>query len=148
VLTRVNRLLIDDIPDGRFVTMLFAIYDPASQKFVLSNAGHPLPLLLTHDDGGWPSTDFIDTCSGLPLGIMDSTYESCEIPLPKNSRLLLYTDGIVEAESSTQEEFGAERLESLLSQSDVTADRILHSVCRFSGKEASDDATVLLLKQA
>ncbi len=141
VLNRVNCFLVNDIPDGRFVTMLFAVFDPATRTLSFANAGHPWPLLAQEGEA-----TFLDGGSGPPLGLFDAKYSSKELHFARGARLLLYTDGITEAENAAQEEFGQARTQELLLQSDIDSDSILAEVDAFSGGISSDDATVLLLK--
>ncbi len=74
------------------VTCLYAVYDSVSRTCAIARAGHPTPAL-THPDG---TVEFLDVPSGLPLGIGGLPFESTELPLPEGSRLVLYTDGLVE----------------------------------------------------
>src|SRR5579863_7591103 len=64
VLTRLNQLLVDDFPAGKFVTLVYAVLDPASRIVTFANAGHLWPLLI--DEQG---QRFLDTERGLPLGL-------------------------------------------------------------------------------
>jgi phosphoserine phosphatase RsbU/P len=141
VLNRVNCFLVNDLPDGRFVTMVFAVFDPATRNLSFANAGHPWPLL-----GHNGKATFLDGCSGPPLGLFDAKYTAKEFHFDRGARLLLYTDGITEAENATQEEFGQARTQALLLQREIDPDSILAEVDAFSGGISSDDATVLLLK--
>ncbi|SCK06457.1 Na+/proline symporter [Streptomyces sp. WMMB 714] len=74
------------------VTCLYAIYDSVSHVCALARAGHPTPAL-THPDG---TVQFPDVPAGLPLGIGGQPFETAELRLPEGSRLVLYTDGLVE----------------------------------------------------
>ncbi len=73
-------------------TCLYAIYDPVSRNCAVARAGHPVPVLVDPDGG----TDFPEVPSGLPLGIGGLPFESVEFQLPPGSRLVLYTDGLIE----------------------------------------------------
>ena len=105
VLTRLNTLLLDDFPCGRFVTMVYAELDPGGRKLRLANAGHLPPLLIEPAGHRWITTE-----SGLPLGIAPSKFSETEIVLADNSQITLYSDGITEAALESGEEYGAERL--------------------------------------
>jgi phosphoserine phosphatase RsbU/P len=141
VLNRVNCFLQNDLPDGRFVTMLFAVFDPATRALSFANAGHPWPLLAQDGDA-----TYLDGCSGPPLGLFAHTYTSKEFGFTSGARLLFYTDGITEAENAAHEEFGPERTRALLLHPDIDSEAILREIDAFSDGIASDDATVLLLK--
>ncbi|MCH6161313.1 SpoIIE family protein phosphatase/ATP-binding protein [Streptomyces marispadix] len=73
-------------------TCLYAVYDPASRTCVMARAGHPTPALARPDG----TVEFPEIPSGLPLGIGGLPFESVELKLEEGSRLVLYTDGLVE----------------------------------------------------
>ncbi|WP_406385828.1 SpoIIE family protein phosphatase [Streptomyces sp. NBC_01618] len=73
-------------------TCLYAIYDPVSGRCTMARAGHLQPVVV-HPDG---TSEFADVPGGPPLGLGGLTFESFETQLPENSRLVLYTDGLVE----------------------------------------------------
>ncbi|MGP3976519.1 SpoIIE family protein phosphatase [Streptomyces sp. 8N114] len=73
-------------------TCLYAVYDAVSRSCAMARAGHPMPAL-AHPDG---TVEFLDVPSGLPLGIGGLPFESTELRLPEGSRLVLFTDGLVE----------------------------------------------------
>nr|WP_243638868.1 SpoIIE family protein phosphatase/ATP-binding protein [Streptacidiphilus pinicola] len=73
-------------------TCLYAIYDPVSRRCSMARAGH-LPPALVRPDG---SVEFLDLPAGPPLGLVGLPFETVELELPEDSRLVLYTDGLVE----------------------------------------------------
>jgi serine phosphatase RsbU (regulator of sigma subunit) len=73
-------------------TCLYAIYDPTSQRCTLARASHPPPAL-AHPDG---TVTFPDLPAGPPLGLGGLPFETAEIHVPEGSRLVLYTDGLIE----------------------------------------------------
>ncbi|NBM20213.1 SpoIIE family protein phosphatase [Streptomyces sp. GC420] len=73
-------------------TCLYAVYDSVSGECVIASAGH-LPPALVHPDG---TVEFLDVPSCLPLGIGGLPFECAELRLPEGSRLVLFTDGLVE----------------------------------------------------
>ena len=140
LLGRLNRLLLRDFPGGRYVTMIYGVLDPAARTLTFANAGHPWPLVI---DG---SARLIETETGLPLGLGDAAYSECAIALTAGSRVVFYSDGIIEANNDRQEEYGSERLIQRASAPGATAEDILLDVRNFADGEApSDDATVLLI---
>jgi len=142
VLTKLNRLLVEDFPAGRFVTMVYAVLDPARRTLVFANAGHPAPLLIT--DG---KSQFLDTERGMPLGIGTGDFSESQISLPEGSRLMFYSDGISEASNLQQEEYGLIRLRNRLALPDASATSVLEDVRGFAGESGlTDDATVILVK--
>src|ERR1700735_489591 len=76
VLTKLNSLLVDDFPAGKFVTLVYAVLDPATRNVVFANAGHLHPLFI--DDKG---EHFLDTERGLPLGLGCGDYSESRIAL-------------------------------------------------------------------
>jgi phosphoserine phosphatase RsbU/P len=142
VLTKLNRLLVEDFPAGRFVTMVYAVLDPARRKLLFASAGHLQPLLITGD-----TARFVETEKGMPLGIGSGDYSQIEVDLPKDSRLVLYSDGITEAENGDQAEYGAERLQNHVLQPEASAESILADVRAFAnGTGLRDDATVIFVR--
>jgi sigma-B regulation protein RsbU (phosphoserine phosphatase) len=142
VLTRLNRLLVEDFPSGRFVTMLFAVLNPSTRTLSFSSAGHLRPLLV--DEQG---ARFLDSERGIPLGLGTGEFSESQVQLSKGSRLVFYSDGITEATDGTDEEYGAERMREHVLQPDSCAESILADVRRFAnGEGLHDDATVIFVK--
>src|SRR6476646_767230 len=123
VLTRLNQLLVDDFPAGKFVTMVYAVLDPSTRSVVFANAGHLLPLFI--DEQG---EHFLDVERGLPLGLACGDYSETQISLSKGSRLIFYSDGITEAVDSQEEEYGLCRLVEHAVHPDASALTILDDV--------------------
>ncbi|MYS16950.1 ATP-binding SpoIIE family protein phosphatase, partial [Streptomyces sp. SID4982] len=73
-------------------TCLYAVYDPASRRCTIARAGH-LPPALVLPDG---TVEFPDVPAGPPLGLGGLPFETADLELPEGSRLVLYTDGLVE----------------------------------------------------
>ncbi|MFG3046384.1 SpoIIE family protein phosphatase [Streptomyces sp. NPDC048241] len=93
----VARLDQDETPeDGAAAvtgaTCLYAVYDPASRRCTIARAGH-LPPALVLPDG---TVEFPDVPAGPPLGLGGLPFETADLELPEGSRLVLYTDGLVE----------------------------------------------------
>jgi sigma-B regulation protein RsbU (phosphoserine phosphatase) len=141
VLMKLNQLLVNDFPSGRFVTMVYAILDPATRVLRFSSAGHLRPLLIENSQAR-----FLETERGLPLGIGLGEYSEAQVHLAEGSRLLFYSDGITEATNPEEEEYGAERLERHFQRADASAESILKDVRTFAnGAGLHDDATVILV---
>jgi sigma-B regulation protein RsbU (phosphoserine phosphatase) len=142
VLTRLNNMMIEDFPSGRFVTMVYAELDPHRRTLRIANAGHLPPLLVDPSGYRW-----IDHEHGLPLGISVSKFSETEILLPENSRIAIYSDGITEAEIDSGEDYGAERLLKQMQSAEITVENLLADVSKFTnGTGLRDDATVILVK--
>jgi sigma-B regulation protein RsbU (phosphoserine phosphatase) len=141
VLTRLNRLLVEDFPSGKFVTMLLAVLNPTTRELTYSSAGHLRPLLI--DESG---ARFLDSERGMPLGLGTGEFSEGRVFLSKGSRLVFYSDGITEATGQSDEEYGAERMRDHVLQSGSSAESILADVRTFAnGEGLHDDATVIFV---
>ncbi|MFB6571515.1 ATP-binding SpoIIE family protein phosphatase, partial [Streptomyces noursei] len=76
-------------------TCLYAIYDPVTGDCTMARAGHVQPLVLRPDGGA----EFVEVPGGPPLGLGGMPFDTCRVRLPEGSRLVLYTDGLVEHRS-------------------------------------------------
>jgi phosphoserine phosphatase RsbU/P len=142
VLTKLNGLLVEDFPAGKFVTLVYAVLNPASRSVTFANAGHLPPLLV--DETG---SHFLDTECGLPLGLSCGNYSESTVALAPGSRLVFYSDGITEALNANDEEYGVERLAAHLARSDASALTILDDVRAFAnGVLPHDDASAVFVK--
>jgi phosphoserine phosphatase RsbU/P len=141
VLTKLNQLLVDDFPAGKFVTMVYGVLDPATRTVVFANAGHLRPLLI--DDQG---EHFLDTERGLPLGLGCGDYSEARVTLSEGSRLVFYSDGITEAENAQGEEYGAGRLAEHAMLPGASAVSIVDNVHSYvNGSNLRDDASVVFV---
>jgi sigma-B regulation protein RsbU (phosphoserine phosphatase) len=142
VLDRLNRLLLNDFPVGRFVTMLYAVLDPAAQTLSIANAGHPWPLLANGS-----AAQVVSGANGLPIGFAQENFAQTRVELAPGARVLFYSDGISEAENVSGEDYGSRLLQVLNSGSELCAERVLDDVRAFAaGRGLQDDATVILVK--
>jgi signal transduction histidine kinase/DNA-binding response OmpR family regulator len=92
-LTRLNRL-VDNLGRRQFATVVCVRFDPRQRRVHYSSAGHPPPVLVVPGELG---TFLYASAPGPPIGALsDADYPTLEADLPANSRLLLYTDGLVE----------------------------------------------------
>ncbi|MFE2279809.1 SpoIIE family protein phosphatase [Streptomyces sp. NPDC059454] len=92
-------------------TCLYAVYDPVSRHCTVARAGHPPPAVVRPDGGA----EFWDVPAGPPLGLGGLPFESTGLELPEGSRLVLYTDGLVE-DRGHDIDVGLERLREALSR--------------------------------
>src|SRR6202035_5151104 len=127
VLTRLNQLLVDDFPPGKFVTMVYAVLDPATRSVVFANAGHLRPMFIDAE-----GEHFVDTERGLPLGLGCGDYSETEIKLSAGSKLIFYSDGITEAVDATDEEYGLCRLAEHAAKAGSSAVSIVDDVRCFA----------------
>jgi len=141
VLTRLNQLLVDDFPAGKFVTMVYAVLDPKTRSVVFANAGHLLPLFIDKE-----GEHFLDTERGLPLGLSCGDYSETQITLSEGSRLVFYSDGITEAVNTNEEEYGLCRLAEHAVKPGASAVSIIDDVRSFAnGNGVRDDASVVFV---
>jgi phosphoserine phosphatase RsbU/P len=147
--TSVNEYLSENTPANRFVTLFLGELDPATGVIRYINAGHNPPLLAR------PSGEMqlLDS-GGLPLGLMSfAEYESGEIRLDPGDVLVVYSDGVSEANNITEDEFGLERLQNVISSNlDRTAsgirDKVESALSAFTGSApANDDITLVIVKR-
>ena len=141
VLTKLNQLLVDDFPAGKFVTMVYGVLDPAARSVVFANAGHLPPLFI--DEQG---EHLLEVERGLPLGLTSGDYSETQITLTPGSRLVFYSDGITEAVNSEDEEYGLGRLAEHAVKPGASAVSIVDEVRSFAnGAGVPDDASVLFV---
>lgn len=144
-----------EIREGNiFITCALGILDPARHRLELALAGHPPPLII--DRKGRPRNVDVGA-SGLPLGLFAAAasplpYRIQELEIGKGDTLVFYTDGIIEAQSSSGEQYGVSRLEKVLSDPlqgvEAISASILEDVERFSqGKRPVDDTTLVCLQR-
>lgn len=145
LLTLVNLALCRDNDTFMFVTLACCIVDLETGAYSYSSGGHEPPLLL---DGSLAS--FLELETGPALGLMEEAFFPVhEGRFPPGSTLLLYTDGVTEAEDATLAAYGTERLLDLARASAgqppaELVERISHSVSDFVGPhEQSDDLTMM-----
>jgi sigma-B regulation protein RsbU (phosphoserine phosphatase) len=132
-----------------FVTAFYGVYDPSDRSLTYASAGHNPPRLKRCVDG---TLALLDGATGLPLGISPvEKYREQTYRLVPGDQLVLYTDGITEANNEQGEMFGLSRLDKVLENCAVGASDLLHSVLHalreFTGDEpAHDDQTLLVAK--
>lgn len=150
-LTAANRRILDDTRSDLFVTVFYGILDPASGMFIYCNAGHNPPFLLRGSNGKSPQAL---RSTGIPLGMFeDFNWKRVSIQIDPGDVLLLYTDGVTEAQDTKNELFGEERLiEIAKNNPGHTADALRRSVIaginNFVGDAPqADDITLIILKR-
>jgi sigma-B regulation protein RsbU (phosphoserine phosphatase) len=145
--THLNRFLCEHAEVGRYATMFFGVIrSDGTLEFI--KAGHPSPLLLR--DG--KVSDLYEGGS-FPVGLLpEATFVSSTIKLQSEDTLVLFSDGITEAEDAEENLFGVPRLrEVLMGQQGAPLDQLkratLDSVERFAGGASqSDDRTLLIVR--
>jgi serine phosphatase RsbU (regulator of sigma subunit) len=149
MLERINTLLYQSTSPEEFATVFYGVVDLDSGEMRYANAGHEFPFLITHEG----ITRLGE--SGIVLGCMlDFTYEENACSIPKGGSLVLYTDGLTDAETGGGESFGEDRLRQTLTtngeQSSASlCSAILDEVRGFSvDGDYHDDLTLVVLKRA
>lgn len=148
---RINRVICDNTGFDRFITFFHGIYDAERGRFIYVNAGHNPPMLVRADG----EVELLEQ-GGLLLGVMrGASYERGTVALCPGDAVVLFTDGVTEAMSPDEEEYGEKRLqEVLLAHHGASAQAILDAVYadvrRFTDDAPvlSDDLTMIVLKVA
>lgn len=146
VCTKLNKFLCANIASGKFVTFFYAVLDAQTRTLTYENAGH-CPGLLVRRSGEAESL----RGGGAVLGALpDWAYQDYTVQLQPGDKLLLWTDGIIEAENAQLEEFGEERALEAARSGDASAldtqRAIMQQVTAFCGGNFRDDATLLVLR--
>jgi serine phosphatase RsbU (regulator of sigma subunit) len=146
-----NQQLSGRFGDNRYATLFWGEYDARIAILTYINAGQPEPILIR-------STGAIErlTSDGFPVGMFaNARYTSRQVAMSKGTRLVIFTDGMTDAQNSTEEEFGDERLieccRTIPERIDANgvADRLMKAVAEWSvGTEQFDDATVVVIDVA
>ncbi len=146
---RLNDLLYRKTTADRFISMFWASFDPSTSRLGYVNAGHLPAIVVRPRDGKWES---VRLCEGGPvLGVVpNSNYLQGEITLGPDDLLIVYSDGIAEAENASSEEFGEARIIAAAQRhwpdsTSAVRDAILSDVGAFSGRR-EDDQTLIVLR--
>jgi sigma-B regulation protein RsbU (phosphoserine phosphatase) len=151
ILARLNDELAADNPSGMFVTMLCAVFDPASGRLAMANAGHNRPVVLRAGAQPRWAVAHLGTALGFEPGL---AFERTDLALQPGDALVIYTDGVNEAFNPQAECYGNDRLLRDLSQFAGQAARavsagLLRELRAFvAGAPQSDDIAILVLRNA
>jgi phosphoserine phosphatase RsbU/P len=149
MLAKLNQRMIRARLDARFIALLFAVYDASARRLTFSNAGGPYPLLVRN---GVPQELHVE---GVPLGMFPSIeYDETSMDLSPGDVVLFASDGILESQNAEQEEFGSERLQTVLSEivpahtASEISERILTATDQHTGAGVlpHDDRTLVVLR--
>ncbi|MBR0400390.1 MAG: PP2C family protein-serine/threonine phosphatase [Mogibacterium sp.] len=148
-LERANDRICANDRSEMFVTVWLAVLDLKTGQVVCANAGHEMPVKIDADG----KAELIRSKHGFVIGGMEGMkYKNCEIQLEPGDKIFVYTDGLPEATSSSNEMFGTDRMLEILTESrdddpKLVLDNINNAVNRFVGDaEQFDDLTMLCLK--
>jgi sigma-B regulation protein RsbU (phosphoserine phosphatase) len=145
---RIDALLQRNLPEDRFITFFYGVLDAAAHTLTYSNAGHNPPMLMR---GG---TSFSLATGGTVLGVAESpAFAQGRVNMEPGDRLVLFTDGVTEAGSSREEQFGEWRLKRVMREANGSSagaikTKILEALNEFSGDQFEDDATLLIVRRA
>lgn len=143
-LTEVNKLFFQANYISMFATLIYLVYNHQTGEMEYTNAGHNPFLILNRTSG---RVQMVNDGKSPPLGVYDDiTFKKGRRVLQPEEEVILITDGVVEATSSEQEEYGLERLVALVENSDGTntGQQIMEAVIAFSQEEErADDITVV-----
>jgi serine phosphatase RsbU (regulator of sigma subunit) len=146
-LQRTNDVLLTQNPMDLFVTVFYAVFDPATGVLTYSNGGHNPPLLRRANG----HVEMLTSAAGLVLGMFPASYEEDAVQFAPGDTLVLYTDGVTEAFNVDVQMYEEARLvERVRDDGGATAKglvtAIFDSVIGFSGAAPqSDDITVAVL---
>ncbi len=148
VMERLNLQLLRTTAAEMYATFFYGVLDSRTQVFSFSNAGHNPPLLVRANG----TTELLDA-GGLPLGMMEGfPYEEAKVEMAPGDLLVLYTDGVTEAENAQGDQLGDDGfLEVVVSSRgegvQAVQERIHEAVREFAaGHEQSDDLTLVIVK--
>lgn len=150
ILDMLNELLYEDLSSAElFITMFYIKYDAKNRLLTYSSAGHNRPLLYR---AGMPTCSELDA-EGLILGVKRAVvFEEKQMQLQPGDLLLMYTDGVTEAQNLAGELYGEQRLCDILATArhehpDLMIDRILNDVAIFSGnRPLQDDVSIVIIE--
>ena len=144
-----NTIISNDSRSGMFVTLFYGLLDSKARSISYVNAGHNPPLLFRISDRSFTELE----ATGIAMGAMsDAEYTEGHATLSPGDILVLYTDGITEAENARLEMFGTDRLMDVVRASkDLSAQEIsqeiLGAVKAFTGEHPqSDDITLMVIR--
>jgi serine phosphatase RsbU (regulator of sigma subunit) len=155
VLDTVNQCILQDTQSDLFVTVFFGIIDPKMSTLTYANAGHNPPYLFTHQNGDNGKVVVHDLKrTGIPVGIVpDTSWERGSVRFEPGDVLVVYTDGLVDAENASRDYYGGNRVIELVnthldhSAGDLRA-LLLDGVRDFVGETPSiDDITLMVVKR-
>jgi len=142
-----NQVVLDEVEEGKFVTMLYLTVDPTTGELACAGAGHPEPRVVRPD-----GTVEELTARGLALGIApDQDYPEAQTTLEPGAAVVLYTDGVVESRFDGQL-YGGVRLDALLRERNELAPEelaraVVEDARTFAGGALADDCAVVVVKR-
>lgn len=159
LLIQLNRILSECMRPEIFITIIYAIVDPAANTVTLARAGHELPVFLSHEPGTQTSKTWQPASSGIALGMVpDGLFAECieelRIPFRSGDTMVLFTDGLTETTNADGVQFSGARLMQTLKHLHRERPAALNQVLindldAFRGPcDLSDDLTVVTIRYA
>lgn len=149
IITALNDSLSDGNESNMFCTAFLGILDLKNGILDYCNAGHNAPLLIRSNG----TVSEIDVVPNLPLGLFENfPYEGQSIQIEKETVIYMFTDGVNEAENNKKEQYGDERLASMLNRmssyesSEIVRETFEDVKRHADGADQSDDITIMCLK--
>jgi sigma-B regulation protein RsbU (phosphoserine phosphatase) len=144
---RLNRILCEVTPVGKFISFFYGVLDSAENRLTYCNAGHNPPLLISED-----GTSSELTAAGAVLGQFPHwIYQQSEVQMRSGDKLLLFTDGLVEACNADDKSFGEQNLISIAEQNPNSSAKELmglltRAASQHCGGRFQDDSSLIVLR--
>ncbi len=148
-MVRINKATCASCPSNRFITFFFCVLDPATGLLRFANAGHNPPIIMRASgeaqmlEGGGPV-----------LGILSiAPYQEMSVEMGPGDMLVLYSDGVTEANNPNYDEFGEDKLIEVLrkhrmERSEIIVEEVTRALAEFtSGAAQADDITLVVAKR-
>ncbi|HMO50166.1 MAG TPA: PP2C family protein-serine/threonine phosphatase [Kiritimatiellia bacterium] len=146
-LKSVNNVLVKEMPEGEFITLIYCVFDLLENRLLLASAGHPHPVLYRNEQR---QAQWCQTRNGMALGLQADTQYPCVVyGMQAGDVILFYTDGLTEAMNAEREEFGEEHLLEIVNRFGASKAARLNEAIRAAvethraGCDVSDDFTLL-----
>jgi phosphoserine phosphatase RsbU/P len=153
VLKKANHIILNEIYEDTFVSMIYLIVNVNDMTIKIARAGHTIPFIFSADNEQYTDLDIKGMALGIVDGVtFDNQLEENTITLNKNHTLVLYTDGICEARNNDAEEWGLENLKKSIKffkneLAEEMVNNLRQRITDFIGSTGQyDDMTLLVLK--
>lgn len=144
---RLNRMLCEIAPVGKFVSFFYGVVDSEQHCLTYCNCGHNPPIMVRGDG----SASELNVAGAVLGQFPDWIYEQSDLPLKRGDQLVLFTDGLVEANNSFEEPFGEERVTRIAQKNAAMSAEdlktlLLQSAAEHCGGQFQDDASLVVVK--
>ncbi len=150
LVNRVNTSLYPQLEiTEQFITFFYGIYDPVTREMTYTNAGHNPPIVFRASSG---------ECEALPVrdyfmgGIQETKYREGRVELYPGDVVLFYTDGLKEGRNREKEQFGMDRIITLLKENSIYDPASIQEIISsefsefLAGEQPYDDVTMMVIK--